>query len=460
MTDTSAEHHLPPPVHTHFKRMYLVSAEVVDALRQSQQGNPPPPPPGGDQAQSPSVHPPQPPPAAAADPTAPEAPASSSSTLPNITPLPQPGPGSAPTTTPHAPPPDHQIAGPSRGGIPCGVRLTNGKQCSQWFDNADQLIKHQDTWHPTHLTAPVNTSRQLLTTPAQLEAAEQAVDQALHDSIEGERKFSGPTKRRLHQNADASKRLIRPDHLQCQSCPFRGNTPQELAAHHQDVHVNAIDFRPLRESKNGGKGRKGVKARSLNTVETYEQDSPVANNMEPTQPTTPSRTQSTTPSRTQPTTRSRTSHPQRAPTSRQTRKKEPQQPARVQPTRTKRGGVAKLPTRIMTRQNLPDPWKGKLPAEVVGHHMYREKKAPPPPTPEEQQHARDLHNRVKRRKIDPYAPYEPPIQGKRRKRKVNKKPKRLARSTAISRYKAKSKRTSNPAVQRNVAALGLSGYNN
>ena len=460
MTDTSAEHHLPPPVHTHFKRMYLVSAEVVDALRQSQQDNPPPPPPGGDQAQSPSVHPPQPPPAAAADPTAPGAPASSSSTLPNITPLPQPGPGSAPTTTPHAPPPDHQIAGPSRGGIPCGVRLTNGKQCSQWFDNADQLIKHQDTWHPTHLTAPVNTSRQLLTTPAQLEAAEQAVDQALHDSIEGEKKFSGPTKRRLHQNADASKRLIRPDHLQCQSCPFRGNTPQELAAHHQDVHVNAIDFRPLRESKNGGKGRKGVKARSLNTVETYEQDSPVANNMEPTQPTTPSRTQSTTPSRTQSTTRSRTSHPQRAPTSRRTRKKEPQQPARVQPTRTKRGGVAKLPTRIMTRQNLPDPWKGKLPAEVVGHHMYREKKAPPPPTPEEQQHARDLHNRVKRRKIDPYAPYEPPIQGKRRKRKVNKKPKRLARSTAISRYKAKSKRTSNPAVQRNVAALGLSGYNN
>ena len=29
----------------------------------------------------------------------------------------------------------------------------------------------------------------------------------------------------------------------------------------------------------GGKGRKGVKARSLKTVETYEQDSPVANNV-------------------------------------------------------------------------------------------------------------------------------------------------------------------------------------
>ena len=451
----TSSHQHPPPVDTHFKRMFLVSAEVFEAFRQFQQDNPPNAPFPPDGGPPPDDGPPQPPPNAPNPPnnTSQLPPADHNLSTSNETP--QPGLEPTATTGPtnlHAPDP--------ATGLKCDLPLSKGRTCDQVFDDPTALLTHRNAVHPVHLNTAANTSTHTLPTPTQLSATEQAVTQTLQNSINREAVFSTQNKRRLLQNVGSNKKLIQPDNTQCFTCPYKGDTPQDLAAHIADTHVLTVNLPQkalgLRTYRNA---RRSDRARSLNTVQSYDRDSSVADVMAPstsdapTLPqstpsrTPPSRTSQSTPSRTYQSTPSRTpASSQPPPRSRQTARKTPQQP-----------------TRRSTRTIKPDQYTGALDQRIVGD-LYRKKKnakrAATPPTEEQQQHARDLHNRVKRRRIDPYAdPAEPPIHGRPKiKGKIKKKPKRLARNTIMSRYKGKQPRRYNPAVQRNVAALGLSGY--
>ena len=439
----TSSHQHPPPVDTHFKRMFLVSAEVFEAFRQFQQDNPPNAPFPPDGGPPPDDGPPQPPSNAPYPPnnTSQLPPADHNLSTSNETPQ----PGLEPTTA--TGPTDLHAPGPATG-LTCDLPLSRGRTCNEVFDNPTNLLTHRNAVHPVYLNTAANTSTHTLPTPTQLSAAEQAVTQTLQNSINREAIFSTQNKRRLLQNVGTNKKLIQPDNTQCFTCSYKGDTPQDLAAHVADTHVltvnlpqKALGLRTYRGAK------RGDRARSLKTVQSYDHDSSVADVMAPSTSDAPSQS---TPSRAPP---SRTP-PSRTPPS--------HTPASPQPPPRSRRTIRERPepTRVLTRTVRADRWKGPTDPKIVGdlHNRRRNaKRATTPPTQEQQQHARDLHNRVKRRRIDPYAdPAEPPIQGRLRKGK--KKLKRLARNTTMSRYKGRQPRRNNPAVQRNVAALGLSGY--
>ena len=228
----TSSHQHPPPVDTHFKRMFLVSAEVFEAFRQFQQDNPPNAPFPPDGGPPPDDGPPQPPSNAPYPPnnTSQLPPADHNLSTSNETPQ----PGLEPTTA--TGPTDLHAPGPATG-LTCDLPLSRGRTCNEVFDNPTNLLTHRNAVHPVFLNTAANTSTHTLPTPTQLSATEQAVTQTLQNSINREAIFSTQNKRRLLQNVGTNKKLIQPDNTQCFTCSYKGDTPQDLAAHVADTHV-------------------------------------------------------------------------------------------------------------------------------------------------------------------------------------------------------------------------------
>ena len=212
---TPSSRDLLTPVETTFKRMYLVSQDVFNEFKQFQDNNnsapdsdpsSPDPPPGG---------PPDPPPGGPPGPPL------------GGPPGPPPGPSSAVPLSADAPRP-----GPSTQ-VQCMRKQPNGKPCKAYFDDQNQLNIHEQIVHHNIQTGPLQVRSPL--SQAAIQDTANVVDQSMRKSIENSR-LSSSVKDASRQNIDNTT-LVQADVTQCRVCSFKGKSPEDLDRHLQDGHL-------------------------------------------------------------------------------------------------------------------------------------------------------------------------------------------------------------------------------
>ena len=446
---TPSSRDLLTPVETTFKRMYLVSQDVFNEFKQFQDNNnsapdldpsssdpPPGPPPGG---------PPGPPPGGP--------------------PGPPPGPSSAAPLSAGEPRP-----GPSTQ-VQCMRKLPNGKPCKSYFDDQNQLNIHEQVVHHNIQTGPLQVRYPL--SQAAIQDTANVVDQSMHNSIENSR-LSSSVKSASRQNIDNTT-LVQADVTQCKMCSFKGKSPEDLDRHmresgHLEYYslsrkmlqpkvmlkrlTNKMSLRGLQPRVN--LKRLTPQAISLNKVESYGEQNQSQNNVQTMDPSVES---VAGPSGT-------STNPLRRSSRLKTHKD-------VEPTKNSPRNRAKRSVDPYPQQNPTNRSKRrKVQDETLAQPLQQTQKSKnkrtidvqrveiqPTLSEEQRKNAFDLAVGRKKRKTK-HTPHPPSQLGSSVPLPKRKKRKRVER--LIDRYKQqtrKRRRTkAHPTVQRNVAALGLSGY--
>ena len=443
MAGPSTSRDLLTPVDTTFKRMYLVSQDVFNEFKQFQDNNNGAPPPDPNSS--------APPP----DPPGPPGP-------PGPPPGPSSGPPSASPLTVDSPRP-----GPSTQ-VQCMRKLPNGKPCKAYFDDHSQLSIHEQAVHHNSQTTPLRTQYPL--SQAAIQNTANLVDQSMRNSIDNSR-LSSSLRDQSHQNI-ADTPLVQADVTQCRVCTFKGKSPEDLDRHLQNDHLDYVSLsrkmlqpkvmlkrltrkmslrglqprvdlerQPLRRLQpRVDLERLTPRSIPLNTVESYENPRPGTS-----QQAMASDPVQSTPRRSQKRAASTIDRVDQTPASRARVDKTPD--SRPRASRQKRKVSVPPSSPVATpspRKRNPDIQRATIELD--------------PSNEEQRKNAFDLAMRIKRRKT---THVKQPNTGDNTKKKKKKRKLKRHGGSILDQYKQKNQRRlrkSHPTVQRNVAALGLSGY--
>ena len=454
-SSTSSNRDFLTPVDTTFRRMYLVSQDVFDDFKRFQDANlpPPDPPPSGPPPPGPS--PPGPsPPGSPRDPPSPSSGAANSSpTQPILQPSPLSG---SPSTT--LPQPQFREEEPQLPVFPCPRRMNNGRRCNSKFDTQENLDMHIETIHNFH---PNPLSQAAIRNTAE------RVDQHLHRSIDNEPRLSARVKTQSHRNI-ANTTLVQSDSTQCKLCSFKGQSPEDYDNHIANDHANHFSIsQNMLSPKINGSSKITPRAISLNKVESYDeqqnqsQDNVVEPMDLPIEPVAGPSGTSTNP------------RPRRA------RTREHVEPTRMLPRRNRGNRLesnmkAAYPRRNPNNQNeTPQPKRRKVQVQLQNVEEIRDIKSkrnadvqqPTVEDDKEQKKKNVFDLAVGRKKRKTEHTLQPPSQSRSSvpRRRFKKKKRKKFNQRLIDRYKGRRTRkmrssSVHPAIQRNVAALGLSGY--
>ena len=343
----------------------------------------------------------------------------------------------------------------------------------------------------------------------------------MRNSIDNNSRLSSSVKDASQQNITDTP-LIQADVTQCRVCTFKGKSPEDLDRHVQNDHLDYVSLSPkmlqpkvmlkrLTRQQMSLRGLqpsvnlKRLTPRSipLNTVESHENPRPSTSQQAMASDVTLSQkmlqpkvilkrlTRKMSPRRLQPSVNLKRITPRSIPlntvesyenprpgTSQQAMASNPiespsrknqKRPAstidRVDKTPASRRRVDKTPDSRprASRQKVPAPPSTTTAATTSPRQRTRDIQRATievkPSTDEQKKNAFDLAMRIKRRKTTHVQQSNTVDNTKKKKKK--KKPKRRGGHRILDQYKHKNTRRlkkSHPAVQRNVAALGLSGY--
>ena len=427
------------PVDTTFRRMYLVSQDVFDDFKRFQDANlpPPDPPPSGPPPPGPS------PPGSPRDPPSPSSGATnSSSTQPILQPSPLSG---SPSTT--LPQPQFREEQPQLPVFPCPRRMNNGRRCNSKFDTQENLDMHIETVHNFH---PNPLSQAAIRNTAE------RVDQHLHRSIDNEPRLSARVKTQSHRNI-ANTTLVQSDSTQCKLCSFKGQSPEDYDNHIANDHANHFSIsQNMLSPKINGSPKITPRAISLNNVESYDeqqnqsQDNVVEPMDLPIEPVAGPSGTSTNP------------RPRRS------RTREHVETTRIL-SRRNRGN--RLESNMKAAYPKRNPKTKKVKVQLQNVEEIRDIKQKSKRTADVQQPTVEDDKEQKKKNV-----FDLAVGRKKRKTKhtfqppsriwstvpLSKKKKRKRTKRLTDRYKGRTKRRTktkpDPSIQRNVAALGLSGY--
>ena len=437
--------------------MYLVSQDVFDDFKRFQDANLSPPsnsPPSGPSPPDP----PPPGPSPSGSPPGPPSPSTGVANSSNQQILQQSPLLSSPSNT--LPQPQFREEQSQHPVFPCPRRMNNGRRCNSKFDTQENLDIHIQTVH--------HFQPQPLTQAAIRNTAER-VDQNLHRSIDNEPRLSATVKAQSHRNI-ANTILVQSDSTQCQLCSFKGQSPQDYDNHIANDHANHFSIsRNMLSPKINRSPKLTPRAISLNNVESYDeqqnqsQDNVVETMDLPIEPVAGPSGTSTNP------------RPRRS------RTREHVETTRILSRRNRGNRLesnmkAAYPKRNPNNQNeTPPPKRRKVKVQLQNVEEIKDIKQKSKRTADVQQSTVEDDKEQKKKNVFDLAvgrkkrktehTLQPPsqIRSSVPRRRFKKKKRKKFNQRLIDRYKGRRTRktrssSAHPAIQRNVAALGLSGY--